>query len=583
MPKRFQVSSLDMLGQTGQPTPFVYSRKFRVDPFNLLGQAEIYPYPVHLRGTVQPKLTVAWNSFHQNFFSGIPVLFQSGCLPKGTPLQEIFRDCIVEGPVPRRAMLASFLLYVAAILMPWPDLPVAPHRNPAFDNTELTWSGPIEDLPLLNIPKHKSAAKPKAPVADPVKVQDIDAYHPRQRIYTDPVHPTHPRQTLINPAAPPEAPKFLPPMPNVVQLASVPAPARPRLEISEKTLAKLRPKKVKAAATTDVLTPDVPNMEQRTAQISLATSQTGPARPKLQINAGSAPRVAERSQSGENAPAPDAALSSPTNAGGASSTLIALSNSPAPPAPVIPAPQGNLAARVAISPEGKPGGTGALPNPGDSAGVGTNGGNGGSEAGNNNVGISISGGSPKPNAGASGLGNSAKLTLPKGQLGYKRPDPNSTPEDPPERMGPPNFEALAPDARPEQIFSTKRVYSMNVNMPNLNSATGSWLIHFSELHLADYRHRSGNVSAPVPLRKVDPKYPQTLIQDHVEGQVILYGVIRKDGTVDSIQVVRGIDEQLDANAVSAFAQWKFEPATKEEQPVDLEAIVYIPFHAPARP
>jgi TonB family protein len=571
MAHRFQVSSLDVLGQREQPPLFVPSRKFRANPFDLLGQDEIYPYPVYLPGRVQPKLTIAWNSFHQNFFSGIPVLFQRGRLPKGAPPPRVFRDCIIERPMPRRAILASFLLYVAAILMPWPDLPAAPPHNPAFDNTELTWSGRIEDLPLLNIPKQKSAARPKASAPDPVTAENTEAYHPRQRIYTDPVHPTHPRQTLVNPAAPPEAPKFLPPMPNVVQIAAA-APARPHIEISEKTLAKLRPKQAKAAATTDVPPPDAPNFEQRTAEISLAASQSGPARPKLEINPGSAPRVAERSQAGDNAPAPDAALSSSNNASGAPSTLIALSNSPAPPTPVIPVPQGNLASRVAISPEGKPGGTGVSSNAGA-----------GGEGGNSSVGISISGGSPKPNAGVSGLGASGKLTLPKAQPGYKRPDPNLADEDPPERMGPPNFAALSPDAKPEQIFSSKRVYSMNVNMPNLNSVTGSWLIHFSELHLADYRHRSGNVRAPVPLRKVDPKYPQTLMQDHVEGQVILYGVIRKDGTVDGIQVVHGIDDQLDANAVSAFAQWKFEPATKEDQPVDLEAIVYIPFHAPARP
>lgn len=573
MAKRFQVSSLDVLGQTEQPPRFAYSNKFRANPFDLLGQAEIYPYPARLPGRVQPKLTIAWNSFHQNFFSGIPVLFQSGRVPKNTQPQKIFRDCLVERPMPRRAVLAAFLLYVAAILMPWPNLPAAPRRNPAFANTELTWSGSIEDLPLLHIPKQKSSAIPKSPAPNPLTTQDTDAYHPRQRIYTDPVHPTHARQTLVNPAAPSVAPKFLPPLPNVVQIASAPAPARPHLEISEKTLAQLRPKQVKAAASTDAPTPEVPNFELHTAEISLTASPTGPERPKLQINPSSAPRVAEHPLPGENATAPDAALSSSNNSGGAPSTLIALSNSPAPPTPVIPVPQGNLAARVAISPEGKPGGTGSSSNAGA----------GGGEAGNSNVGISISGGSPKPNAGASGLDAPGKLTLPKAQSGFKRPDPNLSDEDPPERMGPPNFAALSPDAKPEQIFSSKRVYSMNVNMPNLNSVTGSWLIHFSELHLVDYRHRSGNVSAPVPLRKVDPKYPQTLMQERVEGEVILYGVIRKDGTVDSIQVVRGIDDQLDANAVSAFGQWKFEPATKEEQPVDLEAIVHIPFHAPARP
>jgi TonB family protein len=150
------------------------------------------------------------------------------------------------------------------------------------------------------------------------------------------------------------------------------------------------------------------------------------------------------------------------------------------------------------------------------------------------------------------------------------------------RSGPPNFAALPPGAKPEQIFSSRHIYTMNVNMPNVNSATGSWVIRFSELHLTPGMSLAGDVSAPVPLRKVDPKYPQTLAQDHVEGEVILYGVIRPDGSVDSIQLVRGIDDQLDANAVQAFSQWKFEPATKEGQPVALEAIVHIPFHAPER-
>jgi hypothetical protein len=34
--------------------------------------------------------------------------------------------------------------------------------------------------------------------------------------------------------------------------------------------------------------------------------------------------------------------------------------------------------------------------------------------------------------------------------------------------------------------------------------------------------------------------------------------------------------------MNAFKEWKFEPATRDGQPVDLEAIVHIPFHAPPR-
>jgi TonB family protein len=88
------------------------------------------------------------------------------------------------------------------------------------------------------------------------------------------------------------------------------------------------------------------------------------------------------------------------------------------------------------------------------------------------------------------------------------------------------------------------------------------------------------LSGPVPLKKVDPKYPQTLMSERVEGEVVLYAVIRRDGSVDGIQLVHGVDEQLDANAMTALGQWKFRPAVKQGSPVELEAIVHIPFRVP---
>ena len=91
------------------------------------------------------------------------------------------------------------------------------------------------------------------------------------------------------------------------------------------------------------------------------------------------------------------------------------------------------------------------------------------------------------------------------------------------------------------------------------------------------RFKLFHLGGPVPLKKVDPKYPPSLISERVEGEVILYAVIRRDGSVDSTQIVKGIDEQLDANSMSALAQWKFRPATKQGEPVELEAIVHIPF------
>ena len=193
--------------------------------------------------------------------------------------------------------------------------------------------------------------------------------------------------------------------------------------------------------------------------------------------------------------------------------------------------------------------------------------------------ISIRGGNPPANKGTSGLAATPKISAPTPHTLITKPEPR---DDEPARTGPPNFTALPPGAKPEQIFESKKIYKMQIEMPNLNSATGSWILNFSELHTDPNAPRvpSSDLNGPVPIRKVDPKYPPALINEHVEGEVILYAVIRRDGSVDSIQLVRGVDEELDKNAMNALSQWKFRPATRQGEPVELEAIIHIPFHAP---
>jgi TonB family protein len=544
--------------------------------FDLLGQAEKPAVFVRLAGVQEPQLEVGWGSFRQSLGSSLWALFAGPAAPKRFFTGDYFRDCCIERRIPRRAVVAAALCHLAFVVMPFPQLP-AGRRSPAFENTELTWSGPINDLPLLEIPREKTKPSPRAVPEKPLPGQGADAFHPRQRIFTDPVHPNHLRQTLINPAAPPEPPKILPNLPNMVQLQRVAVPARPRLQISEETLRKLRPKERRAVAVTFAPLPDIPNAEQRPAEISLAVQQKAPARPKLELNTGSTPRVAQRAATGDAGPAPDVGATQLSAVNGSPATLIALSATPAPPAAP---PQGNLAARVSISPEGK---TAGVPGGSPNSTAAASGAGGTGSLGNNSIGVSISGGNPRGSSGVSGLGSTPKISAPAPRLLVTRPEPNAGKDDPLERTGPPNFVALPAGAKPEQIFASKRVYTLHVNMPNLNSATGSWILNFSELRSSPDAPRviSSDLSGPVPLKKIDPKYPPTLISDHVEGEVVLYAVIRSDGSVDSIQLVRGLDEQLDANAMNALSQWKFRPASKQGSPVELDAIVHIPFHAPA--
>jgi TonB family protein len=465
--------------------------------------------------------------------------------------------------------------------MPLPQIS-GPKTNPAFANTQLTWSGQIEDFPLLKTPAARAKPIPRVAQTQPPAPEGADAFHPRQRIFTDPVHPTHARQTLINPIAPALAPKLLPTLPNIVQLAQSAAPARPHLEISQETLKKLRPREKRIAMDPNAPAPEVQLGEQRSEELTLAMTNAGPERPKLQINAGVAPRVSQRKQEGAADPEPEvsAQLTSPN---GSAQTLIALSATPGPPAPVAP-PPGNLAARVTISPDGKKSGApGGTPDA-KSNGTGNSAGNTGGGAGTSSTAVSISGGAPRSANITSGLA-AGKIAMPSSRPLYTRADADRATQDTEVQTGPPNFALLAPGAKPEIIFARRRVYSMNVNMPNLNSATGSWILNFAEMRSSPTGPQiktSDEIAEPAPLHKVDPKYPPTLMAEHVEGEVILYAVIRRDGSVDSIQVARGIDPQLDANAVRALAQWKFRPAQRQGEPVNLEAIVHIPFHTPER-
>lgn len=555
---------------------------------DLLGQAAPPAAPVRLETGEGPKLDIAWGSFHQGIGSSLRAIFSRSALSKKFVVDPFFKDAWIERRIPLRAILAAALWHFVFLVMPFPRLPAAARHHSAFDNTELTWSGPINDLPLLDLKSPKPKPSRRGELEKPLSPEGADAFHPRQHIFTDPVHPTHPRQTLINSAAPMEAPKILPTLPNIVQVQELPGPARPRLQISQETLAKLHPKQHRAATVIAAPLPDVPVFEQKPGEIPLVAAESAPARPKLELNAGAAPRVAAKPQQGDTGPAPDvgAAALNPANANPA--TFIALSATPGPPAPVVEPPQGNLAARVSISPEGKQSGVPGGSPKGTPADTGASGGapgsHGGSGNGNgkNGMDISITGGNPPANKGISGPAGVAKISAAARRPLITRPDPRAPIDDPPVRTGPPNFTALPPGAQPEQIFASKKIYKMLVNMPNLNSATGSWILNFSEMRVnsASPGQASSDLSAPAPLRKIDPKYPPTLIKEHVEGEVVLYAVIRRDGSVDSIQLVRGIDEQLDANAMNALGQWKFRPASRQGEPVELEAIVHIPFHAP---
>jgi TonB family protein len=67
------------------------------------------------------------------------------------------------------------------------------------------------------------------------------------------------------------------------------------------------------------------------------------------------------------------------------------------------------------------------------------------------------------------------------------------------------------------------------------------------------------------------------MRDNVQGTVTVSAVIRRDGSVGDVHVVKSIDERLDLYACNALSKWHFQPALKNGAPVDLRAVVLIPF------
>lgn len=136
----------------------------------------------------------------------------------------------------------------------------------------------------------------------------------------------------------------------------------------------------------------------------------------------------------------------------------------------------------------------------------------------------------------------------------------------------------APDPR----FNGRDIYLMAIQMPNITSYSGSWLMWYSDRMLQ--QTGQAPVSPPVPHRKVDPKYTATAVAERIEGRVQLACVIDREGKVSTVELVRGLDDRLNESAKEALSKWEFYPASRAGVPVEVDVLVEIPFRlAPPPP
>jgi TonB family protein len=517
------------------------------------------------------NLGVDWGSWREEFFTSVRDFFTGPRPVKngGSASDDELQVDFVEQRLPLRGFLASCAWHVAAIwLLVLPIWGFLPKVEPTLQTpqVQLTWYTTPEDLPKILLPSAsvKAAIAVRKPrVAEkPVPTPAAETYHPRQTILSVPVRVTHPRQTLIQPKAPTQPPKMAPELPNMVQW-SASAPPKLQLELAASTAApRIARREVQNAAA-----PQITDARENGARLDLISTQA-PKQLAMPLSASEAVAAKRRVTNASKIQAPDISESSQSSAD--MRQLIALSATPALAAPKERVPAGNLAARIAMSPEGKKSaaGSGAA---GGEASIANSAIKGGGKL---PAAISVSGGIPRANTAGTHPGTFRRDL---GLTPFSRTEAQSLRPSAPTQI---DVAKINPSLPPETVFSGRQIYTMDISMPNVTSASGSWILNFAELDTGNDTpmHRRGVLSGPEPLVKVDPKYPADMIREHVQGEVVLYAIIRKNGTVDSIRVMRGLEPELDRDAASAFAQWKFRPGTRAGVPVDIEAVVHIPFN-----
>jgi TonB family protein len=118
---------------------------------------------------------------------------------------------------------------------------------------------------------------------------------------------------------------------------------------------------------------------------------------------------------------------------------------------------------------------------------------------------------------------------------------------------------------------------MVIPIENLPRYSGDWILWFAERD-----QKAGDrpsLRSPIPLRKVEP-LDEPLAGTRTEFRVQLVGLIKKDGKIESISLLRNTTPGFEQAVIQDISAWEFKPATRDGVPVDVDVVIEIPFSLP---
>jgi TonB family protein len=82
---------------------------------------------------------------------------------------------------------------------------------------------------------------------------------------------------------------------------------------------------------------------------------------------------------------------------------------------------------------------------------------------------------------------------------------------------------------------------------------------------------------PEEIDRVVPRYPMMARRANIAGAVVVRGIVRRDGTIDNVEIIKDLPYGLGEAARDAVERWRFRPATFRGDPIDVYYTVTVNF------
>jgi hypothetical protein len=577
-------------------------------------------------GVRQPGLLVNWQGKNKDWFGSLKVICQRVYLEPFRLASDLFHDTpVTPFRFAGRPLSVSLLLHSLVVLL-IPFLIVYTRADDvtayaAYEEPKQIYFYPLaKHDPLEKLPRITPAGDGAKPGSAAIQelLNKLGSTTPARKIIvvSKPVHPDNNRQTIYQPATPPDLRITMDlKLPNIVGGASASVP-KPQIHFnpnsSKPLLAKHNTARATAptlAATNTVVPTTLPDGTVAQPHLAVPINESRPNQTQVVIGQAVAPSLAaanvtagtnlgEVYQSGSpTAPAAPANEAEGSASGktsnrtavqtaGDGSGVVVIGVDPSEAAALASLPPGNRWGDFTIAPGGgQPGAAGGDPHWASNAGSG-NAGAGGDRSTGVGAGITGGGGGKSGAAGilsitgGGGKGDNMLDAMIIRDMVFAVPSTVVLRKN-----------ALVVSAGPMgggglDVYGALhcgKIYTVFVAMPGK-----SWTLQYCQ---------AGHAAAPAVQNSSVVRMETGLVPPDAESRfdfkrlpvpfekknkpIVLKGVIKEDGTVSDLKIYQGIVPEMDEAARVAFSKFKFKPAIKDGKPVAVDMLVGIPTELPA--